>query len=144
MHYRKQTLASSTPNHKAYNPYMNIFFRYATGVMGLVFIDQITKAFFASRDFLFGPIKIHLVKNYGMPFNLDFGQAGNLAVVILVFGLFIFYCWQNYKNINLAVVVILSGALSNIVDRIALGYVRDFINVGLPFTFNLADVFVVG
>jgi signal peptidase II len=34
-------------------------------------------------------------------------------------------------------------ALSNIFDRVYLGYVRDFWDLRLGFTFNLADAFII-
>jgi signal peptidase II len=38
---------------------------------------------------------------------------------------------------------VLSGAIGNLVDRIFLGYVRDFISIRLfNFIFNIADIFV--
>ncbi len=39
--------------------------------------------------------------------------------------------------------MILAGAVSNLLDRLTLGYVRDFIDLNLGFTFNVADIFIV-
>ena len=41
--------------------------------------------------------------------------------------------------------IILSGAIGNLIDRIFLGYVRDFIHVNIsimPYYFNFADAFL--
>ncbi|MDP4001391.1 MAG: signal peptidase II [bacterium] len=38
---------------------------------------------------------------------------------------------------------VFAGAVSNLGDRLVLGYVRDFVDLGLGFTFNLADIFIV-
>ena len=38
---------------------------------------------------------------------------------------------------------LISGAIGNLVDRIFLGYVRDFVSIKLfSFVFNLADLFI--
>ena len=39
--------------------------------------------------------------------------------------------------------MILSGAIGNFIDRIFLGYVRDFVSISLfNFVFNIADVLI--
>ena len=39
--------------------------------------------------------------------------------------------------------MIISGAIGNLVDRIFLGYVRDFISIKIfSFVFNIADMFI--
>lgn len=100
-------------------------------------IDQITKAFFSSRDFL--------VKNYGLPFGINFDPKVNLLIVVACFITFTGYLLYKRKDrrLILGTTIVLAGAFSNIADRVVLGYVRDFINFGLGFTFNLADVFII-
>ena len=105
----------------------------------LIGLDQITKAYFVSRDFF--------VPNYGLPFGLDFGVLVNSIIVF--FGL-IFFFWLFWKTrtrqnklLNWGFILVLAGALTNLLDRLMFGYVRDFINLGLGFTFNLADIFIV-
>ncbi|MFA5777641.1 MAG: signal peptidase II [Parcubacteria group bacterium] len=44
---------------------------------------------------------------------------------------------------NFSLVFILSGAISNIIDRIRYGCVIDFINLNFWPVFNLADIFIV-
>lgn len=109
-------------------------------------VDQITKAIFASRDFLFLGMHFHLVKNSGLSFALNFGHLTNISVVVLAFVIFGWYVWKNRhleKLLNMGTALILAGAISNIFDRLYFGYVRDFWDVPLGFTFNLADVFIV-
>jgi len=115
-------------------------------VLALIVIDQITKLIFGSRDFSFGPLQIHAVKNYGLAFNLDFGLLPNLALVIFALGFFIYYYFVNRAQFGFVLktmfAMIFAGALSNLIDRLYLGYVRDFLDLGLGFTFNLADVYL--
>lgn len=116
---------------------------HVSGFMLYVLFDQITKAFFVQRDFFIGPIKFSLVKNYGLPFNLNFGALVNLLAVVVVLVLLIYYFLSTNAVKNyFAFSLIFGGAISNLADRIIFGHVRDFINIGL-FTFNLADMFIV-
>ncbi len=87
------------------------------------------------------------MKNYGLSFALDFGLAAN--VILIVLGLIFFaYYYSAHKSTNSkllhsAYILIFAGAVSNIADRMYFGYVRDFLDLGLGFTFNVADVFVM-
>lgn len=54
----------------------------------------------------------------------------------------IFYYKKFFLKSNLALIIILSGALSNIVDRLMLGCVIDFIKIPFWPYFNLADLFI--
>lgn len=113
----------------------------------LIFLDQITKAIFASRDFFLGFIHFKLVKNFGLPFGINFTPAISLILVLLIFLFLLLFWFKNQNNLSrsqqLALSLVLSGAVSNIADRIVFGFVRDFLDVNLGFVFNLADVFVV-
>jgi len=114
-------------------------------IFGLILIDQITKWFFATRDFFIGPVHFMTVKNYGLPFGLNFGRETNMVIILAALGFFIaYYVWhRRILFINFAFTLILAGAIANLVDRLYLGYVRDFISLNLGFTFNFADAFIV-
>ena len=105
----------------------------------LILLDQITKAYFVSRDFF--------VPNFGLPLGLDFGRLVNVMVIgiALLFFLWLYVTMRDSQNqkLNYGFVFLFAGAVSNLGDRIFLGFVRDFVDFGLGFTFNLADVFVV-
>jgi signal peptidase II len=112
----------------------------------LVLIDQITKLIFSARDFFMGPLHVHLMKNYGLAFSLNFGAVINFVLVglgLIFFAYYYFKHRQEFKSLtSFGFVLIFAGAISNIADRLLLGYVRDFIDISLGFTFNLADAFV--
>src|SRR3989344_2848272 len=116
-------------------------------IFAIIVLDQITKLIFSSRDFFIGPLHIHLVKNFGLGFGLNFGLLLNLMVVALALIFFVYYYFSHRPELSvlgkLAFALIFFGALSNIIDRLYLGHVRDFLDLGLGFTFNVADVFVV-
>lgn len=112
----------------------------------IILVDQITKVIFASRDFFIGNVHLHLVKNFGLSFGLNFGTWANSIILGIALALFGFYIFQskNSKNINQwAVVLVFAGAIGNFLDRIVYGYVRDFIDLSLGFTFNIADVYIL-
>lgn len=133
-------------NHEARNMKQKNFLFYVSGFM-LIVLDQITKLVFSPRDFFFGPVHVHLVKNYGLGFSLNFGLLPNLIVIGAALLFFLHYYFSNRQKLSwygkIVFVLILSGAISNILDRVYLGYVRDFLDLGLGFTFNLADGLVM-
>jgi signal peptidase II len=112
----------------------------------LIVIDQITKLIFSGRDFFLGPIHIHSIKNYALAFSLNFGMLPNLILIIGALVFFLYYYFKNHSHFNLLsktmFALIFAGAIANLADRLYLGYVRDFIDLGLGFTFNLADAFL--
>ncbi len=115
-------------------------------ILFLILIDQITKLIFSSRDFFVGYLHVHLVKNYGLGFSLNFGLLPNLIIISAALLFFIYYYFTHETQLSwlgkIIFVLILSGAISNIIDRLYLGFVRDFLDLGLGFTFNLADAMI--
>jgi signal peptidase II len=111
-----------------------------------VFMDQVTKVLTASRDFFVLGIHIHPVKNYALPFGLDFGTLANfvtLFIIYIIAGFLMFRVKDGGKWFNAGRSMFLAGAASNLADRLIYGYVRDFIDLQMGFVFNLADVFIV-
>ncbi len=120
--------------------------------LALFVIDQATK-FFAYRgnfgSFLnylrpvFGKL---IFPNSNFAFSLKFSHLIIYAVyfLLLVFLTVWFIRLENRsKKITLGFTLIVVGALSNIFDRIMLGYVRDFIYVFWGNIFNLADLYIL-
>ena len=104
-----------------------------------------SKSVFYLLDFVYVP-------NYGVAFNILNNESLNLG---FVFSLFIFFIclyliWLIFINqikpnqielISLS--VILAGGLGNLIDRVSLGYVVDFIAFSFnPYVFNFADVYI--
>lgn len=121
--------------------------RFTIQVSSFILLDQITKALLASRDFFFGPIKVELVKNHGLPFGLNSSSATSMIVTAIILSALIYYYFLNRNKFSsrdrIGYAFILGGAISNIIDRIVFGYVRDYLDLSLTFVFNLADVFIV-
>lgn len=124
--------------------------------IALIALDQITKAKAAAYLAVNGDIKLwegvlHLtyVENRGAAFGMmQGGKWFFLAVTgIAVIGM-IWFLVRERKSMHFlmqfAICVLLSGAVGNLIDRVALGYVRDMIYVAaINFpVFNVADIAV--
>jgi lipoprotein signal peptidase len=114
--------------------------------VGIVF-DLITKQIFFSKKWGQGIIKIKSLANFGLISGIDFGLLVNSILLLVFLVILILYFVKYQKELNMfhrmGMILILSGAVSNLLDRLILGYVRDWISVSLGFSFNFADVLVV-
>lgn len=103
----------------------------------LVFFDQILK--FSSWKFGLAVI------NRGIAFGLFSSKFSQLTIVISLCLIFVFMKLKLAKNngkINPAVMLIVTGGLSNLFDRIFYGGVIDYIYLPLIPSFNLADLMI--
>jgi len=124
------------------------------GLAALVLVaDQLTKAWLTS--FLAPGESVRVVddllrlvhgQNAGGLFGLLQGQALPFALVsLVVVGLIVGYHARSGRNPYLSVTLglLLGGALGNLLDRLRLGYVVDFVDAGIGsvrwYTFNVAD-----
>lgn len=90
---------------------------------------------------------ITYVQNTGAGFSLfdGFGMIffGIITVVALVFIGYLYFVTDDFRY-QLPLALVFSGAVGNFIDRMMLGYVRDFFSVyifGWPFpVFNIADI----
>lgn len=122
-----------------------------------LFIDQISKIIMSlllNVNEQFVVIKnffsFYFIENYGAAWSMFSGKAEFLIVISLL-AIFIIYRYmynfKTNKRNNLAFGLIVGGIFGNLIDRIFLGYVRDFlsfkiINYNYP-VFNFADSFIV-
>lgn len=94
---------------------------------------------------------LHYISNYGAAWGIFSGKQMFLIVLTLLIILGMFYYmlrlpqtkWGKWSQ--LAFILMISGAIGNLIDRIQLGYVRDFlyfILIDFPI-FNVADILVV-
>ena len=132
---------------------IDIFLALVT-VSSVVAIDRFSKIFFSqilsvgeSLPVIPRIFHITLVHNTGIAFGL-FKNHGLVFVIIpiIVVGLLVFNIFY-YKNNNqelsrlyiVAFSMILGGAMGNLIDRIAFGYVIDFLDFRVWPVFNAAD-----
>lgn len=118
----------------------------------LLLVDRATKVWALQDLALNGPIVLgkylwlSYVENTGMAFGLF--QNGN-AVLIIVMLVVIGYILHSWKELlrygtwaQWGAVLILTGALGNLYDRLTLGFVVDFIDLRVWPVFNVADSFI--
>ncbi len=120
-------------------------------------IDQLTKILVGifltlneSVPILKNFFSITFIQNYGAAWNL-FNNKVDFLIFVSLFAIFILYRYmynfkRNKRN-TLAFGLILGGIVGNLIDRVFLGYVRDFLsfrfwNYQYPI-FNFADTFIV-
>ena len=131
--------------------------RYAilVGVAGVVLgLDQISKAVVMQWlqghrpvSLLGGAVHLDYARNTGAAFSvLPNGSAlFEAAAVVACLGILIGYARIRTPAllVQIALGLILGGALGNLVDRVRLGYVVDFIDLRWWPVFNLADSTIV-
>jgi signal peptidase II len=121
--------------------------------LAAVAADQLTKHIVASQLALgdgvhvLGPFWIHHVRNSGIAFGF-FSQA--TAVVIVLTGLavawmLVYFARSGARHpiLPVALGLVIGGSMSNLLDRVRLGYVTDFLDLRWWPSFNLADSFIV-
>ncbi|MGH3001914.1 MAG: signal peptidase II [Gaiellaceae bacterium] len=94
-----------------------------------------------------GPLSIHHVQNSGIAFGL-FSQATAIVTVvtgIAVVWMVVYFARSGARHpvLPAALGLLIGGSLSNLVDRIRLHHVTDFIDLRYWPAFNLADSFIV-
>ncbi len=122
-------------------------------VVALIVIDLITKKYVYGAclekgkiNIISGVLSLVPVQNTGASFGMLSGQTVYLTILSTICAAFLLvFIFYSYKRRNLwlrsALIMITAGAIGNIVDRIAFGYVRDFIYFELIdfAVFNFAD-----
>jgi len=129
----------------------------------VVLIDQASKSLIVSRlephqiiSVIPGFFNVVFVENRGMAFGIfnqskpGFAFIFLLATTIAAIGVIIFFFWikRNHLWLTIGLSLILGGALGNLIDRIQLGYVVDFLDFFIAGyhwpAFNMADSAVTG
>jgi signal peptidase II len=125
----------------------------ATVALAGVTADQLTKAIVTNRldlndeVHIGGPFSIHHVTNSGIAFGL-FASA-TAAVILLttlaVAWMLYFFARSGARHpvLPVALGLVIGGSVSNLVDRVRLGHVTDFLDFRYWPAFNLADTFIV-
>ncbi len=95
-----------------------------------------------------GIFRIIHVQNTGAAFGLFQGQSFPLTIIALIgivaILLFVFLFSRRFPFLDNrlgkpALALVLGGTVGNLVDRLNLGYVTDFIDIGIWPAFNIAD-----
>ena len=118
-----------------------------------LFADQVTKHIVASELMLddevraIGPLYIHHVQNSGIAFGF-FASATPIVIALTALALgwmllFFAHSGARHPILPLGLGLVIGGSLSNLVDRVRLGHVTDFLDLRFWPAFNLADSFIV-
>lgn len=127
------------------------------GFAVLTLLDQWTKVLSVSHlkgqpsySLIDGVLEFYYLENHGAAFSMLQDAMWFFYIIAIVAMAFI--AWflhrmpadRRYLPVRIILVCIAAGALGNLIDRITLGYVRDFIYFSLinfP-VFNVADIYV--
>lgn len=112
----------------------------------VLLLDQLTKYFLKNKTFVVTNFfKINYVENTGASFGMLKGFNWLLIIVAFIALFCVFKYYKEVKKerfyVHLAIGFLLGGILGNLIDRVLLGYVRDFLDFGFWPTFNFADTF---
>ncbi len=122
----------------------------------LVFVDLLTKAMAAAslkfQDFVIikNVLVLHYLENKGAAFSMLSGKGFVFLIVTpIIMAIIIYFIIKlpderKFFALHFDLAVLLAGALGNFIDRVFLGYVRDFIYfeiIDFP-VFNFADICV--
>jgi signal peptidase II len=115
--------------------------------------DQLTKRIVTQHIALddavkvVGPFSIHHVQNSGIAFGL-FASATPIVTVLTALAVawmlaFFARSGSRHPVLPVALGLLIGGSVSNLLDRIRLGHVTDFLDFRWWPAFNLADSFIV-
>ena len=123
----------------------------------LIFIDQFSKhlAIVYLKDkpaikLIDGVLELQYLENRGSAFGMLQNQkffilfVGIVCMAVVLFFLFKLPNQKKFRIVHVLIALIVSGGIGNMIDRLALGYVVDFIDFALIdfAVFNIADSFV--
>lgn len=99
---------------------------------------------FLIKKFLIPNFDLKMVENPGLIGGVDLpGFFDGLVILILlfVFAILYFRSFGALKS-NLGFVLIIGGAIANLLDRLADGTVTDYVNIGIS-TVNISDIAII-
>lgn len=122
-----------------------------------ILLDQLIKIIIKSKIFNSSIILIpHLlnltyVQNTGAAFGIGNNSTSMfVAVNVVIIGLITYFIFSKKEELSklilIALHLVLAGGIGNLIDRIARGFVIDYIDISPLIkypVFNLADIFVV-
>lgn len=131
---------------------MRIFF-IVTSFFFLLSLDVVSKNFFLSYlwnqqiSLLWDIITLQIAKNTGIAFSIPLSGIALQFLTVVIIAYLLRYYWKieypkKSKILDLAYVLIFSGALSHAYERLFVWHVIDFIGVKYFAIFNFADIFI--
>jgi signal peptidase II len=120
----------------------------------IIFFDQLTKILVIKNFQLYESLSIlpffnlTFIVNYGFAFGfLNNPSLNQIIVIIVIFSIIAYFLYLLIKTqdqfFRFSLILVLSGAVGNFIDRVLHGFVIDFIDIYLGSyhwpAFNLAD-----
>ena len=125
----------------------------AVVAVAAILADQVTKHIVThtlaldEAEHVIGPLSIHHVQNSGIAFGLFSSATAGVTVItaVAVIWMVAFFARSGSRHpvLPAALGLLIGGSVSNLIDRIRLGHVTDFIDFRYWPAFNLADSFIV-
>ena len=120
---------------------------YIIGII-IVIIDQLSKILIIDKNISIIPnfLEFNYIQNAGGAFGIGKANIILISSIIIIIGIITFLIKEHKKVTNyIPFILILSGSIGNLIDRVFRGYVIDFIDINLfnfP-NFNIADISIV-
>lgn len=111
----------------------------------IIILDQLTKYLVINKSIIIIPnfLNITYTQNTGGAFGIGRINFILIISIIIIIGIIVFLIKEKKKITNyIPFILLLSGSIGNLIDRIFRGYVIDFIDVNIfnfP-NFNIADI----
>lgn len=108
--------------------------------LAVVLVDLLSKHLVSEQKFFRG----RTIQNPGLPFGIDLPGFFDFYLVLALLLTFVIIFFRNFakSDLQIALGLILGGALANLIDRLGDRTVTDFIDFGIT-TVNLADVAIM-
>ena len=128
---------------------------YELIILLLVGIDQLSKILalkylksVESIPIIQNMFHLTYVENRGAAFGMFQNNQIIFVIVALIASIYgLYYLHKNKVNIlgKVSILLIISGALGNLIDRVRLGFVVDYFDFRIiwEYVFNVGDIFVV-
>lgn len=143
---------------KCSKPRIKLYILPIIAISILTAIDQLTKfiisgsfQLYETRPLIDGVFSLTYIQNRGMAWGMLKGRRVFFMIMTLLVLLLCFYIYSNIADkkkfllLRISLIVLISGAIGNMIDRFKLGYVIDFFDfelINFP-VFNVADIYVV-
>ena len=113
-------------------------------IIPLVLFDVLTKFLIKGKHIpLFRFFSLNATENTGIIFGM-FKNNNQFWVIFTAFVLgVLLYLYHREKSLRFGLTFLIAGALGNLIDRLAYGFVIDFIDLTIWPVFNLADIYIV-
>lgn len=117
--------------------------KYLTIFLGIIIIDIVSKIILQNANYSIIPnfFEIKTMYNTGIAFSFLTGYSFILIFLITAVLCYVSYLWYkaSSEHYKIALTIVFSGGLANLLERIFFGRITDFIAFSFWPAFNVAD-----